>query len=104
MIESEQPCCNLSIISGSTYTTIALALERLNAMTVRQPSGPSGRSVTCRYPTNRVMLIILLLSSLYNSPRFFETAVETVYDAQLEQINNTGDLIMDYVLVNVSPC
>ena len=93
-------------LSGSTYTTIALALERLNAMAVRQPSGLNGRTSltvsTCRYPTAHVILIILFLSTLYNTPRFFETRVETKEIRTLEQINNTGELVVDWAIITVS--
>ena len=70
--------------TGSTYTTMALALERLNAMSVRGQPGPgNNRGGNGRYPTGTVIFIILSLSILYNAPRFFETTVETTVNTSV---------------------
>ena len=53
------------------------------------------------YPTDPVIGCILLLSLVYNAPRFFEYTIDYREDYSLARINDTGNPLVDQQLVKV---
>ena len=62
---------------------------------------PTNVTLLQAYPTDAVMLTILILGLLYNLPRVFETTVTYNSMRSMRKINNTGVLLLDYAVVTV---
>ncbi len=109
-------------LTGSIYTTVALALERLSAMKL-----PNSRAVRRRrqqlhnrlsgenqdlttscvtvvaeeYPMLRVFVSIAVFSVCFNLPRFFEMQLSFHKEMGPMKVNSTGFYHVDYALVTV---
>jgi hypothetical protein len=53
------------------------------------------------YPTDPVIGSILLLSIVYNAPRFFDSTITYREDYSLSRVNDTGNPLVDQQLVKV---
>ena len=71
-------------------------------MKLRNPA-PLARGMTFNgYPTDRVILMIFGFSFVYNLPRFFDTSLEYQNVTELKVANNTGNLLHDVIVIQVS--
>ena len=64
---------DLDTFSGSVYTTIALAFERLEAMSIPKSLNRRNASIDRpidKYPTKRVGFCIAAASIVFNAPRY----------------------------------
>eukprot|EP00094_Tigriopus_californicus_P003613 TCALIF_03475-PA protein Name:"Protein of unknown function" AED:0.79 eAED:0.79 QI:0/0/0/0.33/0.5/0.66/3/0/214 len=81
-------------LTGSSYTTVALAVERLGAMKI--PNNQSRRGQLGQYPLIGVLSLIICVSVGYNVPRFFDTEIAFHKETTLKRINNTGNPVVDH--------
>ena len=83
-------------LTGSVYCTTAISIERY--LIVCKPFGTAANN----WSTKRYLIPILMISLIYNSPRFFEMYTETqCWDHEISNITISSDL--DNITTTTAP-
>ena len=83
-------------LTGSVYCTTAISIERY--LIVCKPFGTAANN----WSTKRYLIPILMISLIYNSPRFFEMYTETqCWDHEISNITTSNDL--DNITTSTAP-
>ena len=89
------------IAMPTIINTIALIPHLDNHSVLLDQEGGSFSNRRDVYPTDPVIGSIVLLSIVYNVPRFFDSTIDYREDYSLARVNDTGNPLVDQQLVKV---